>query len=219
MNWRREARGGLQSLPHERKVLAERYTIDSEEAERRAQLDEEQAARQAEAEEAALIEAEEAARRVAAEEAARRAAAEEAARQAAAEEAARRSAEAAAMRAAAESARRAAEEEDQRRAVEHEAARRAGEEEAARRAAEESAAQAAHAKMDGRGDLEPAEPVVEPLRPLLLAAFTAPLTPAESAAGDATEPEIAPLEPQAARAEEPGAQTADLPIYRWFGNS
>jgi hypothetical protein len=176
VNWRREAKGGLQSLPHERKVLAERYTIDAEEAERRAQLAEEQAARQAEAEEAA---------RQAAEEAARQAAAEEAARQAAAEEVARRSAEAAAMRAAAESARRAAEEEAQRRKFEHEAtrraaedqaARRAAEEQAARRAAEESAAQAAAAELESRSDLEPAESVVEPRRPLVLAPFTAPPT-------------------------------------------
>jgi len=47
MNWRREPKVRLHSLPHERKVLAERYTIDAEEAERRAQSAEEQA-RQAE---------------------------------------------------------------------------------------------------------------------------------------------------------------------------
>jgi hypothetical protein len=102
--------------------------------------------------------------------------------------------------------------------VEHEAARRAGEEEAARRAAEESAAQAAAAEIDGQADLEPPESVVEPQRPLVLAAFT-PLTPTEPVASDATGPEIDPVEPQTARAEEPGAQTAELPIYRWFRNS
>jgi hypothetical protein len=132
------------------------------------------------------------------------------------------------MRTAAESARRAAEEEAQRRKVEHEAARRAADEQAARRAADEqaarraaekSAAQAAAAELERQSDLEPAEAVVEPQPQLVLAPFTAPPTPTEPVAGDRTEPEIAPLEPQTARAEEPGAQTADLPIYRWFGNS
>lgn len=132
------------------------------------------------------------------------------------------------MRAAAESARRAAEEEAQRRkdereaarrAAEEQAARRAAEEQAARRAAEESAAQAAAAEMKSQSDLGPSESVVEPQRPLVLARFTAPLRRSEPVASDATEPEIAPVEPQTARAEEPGAQTADLPIYRWFGNS
>lgn len=90
----------VKSLPDERKALAERYTIDSEEAERREQRAVEQAARRAEAEEVARVEAEEAARQAAA----------EAARKAAAEEAAKQDAESAALRAAAESARVEAEE-------------------------------------------------------------------------------------------------------------
>jgi hypothetical protein len=48
----------VKSLPDERKALAERYTIDAEEAERREQLAAEEAARQTEAEEAARVEAE-----------------------------------------------------------------------------------------------------------------------------------------------------------------
>ena len=38
VNWRRERKVGLPSLPHERKALAERYTIDADEAERRVRL-------------------------------------------------------------------------------------------------------------------------------------------------------------------------------------
>ena len=78
VSWRREEKGGLRSLPHERKTLAERYTIDAEEAERRARLAaDEEAARQRAAEQAARREAEEeAARRAAADEAARRNASE-----------------------------------------------------------------------------------------------------------------------------------------------
>ena len=49
MNWRREPKLLVKRLPDERKALAERYTIDAEEAERREQLAAEQAARQAEA--------------------------------------------------------------------------------------------------------------------------------------------------------------------------
>jgi hypothetical protein len=58
--------------------------------------------------------------------------------------------------------------------------------------------------LESRSDLEPAESVVEPRRPLVLAPFTAPPTPSEPVASDAT---------------EPGAQSEDLPIYRWFANS
>ena len=54
------------SLPSERKALAERYTIDAEEAERRERQAAEQVARQAEADEVARVEAEEAARAAAA---------------------------------------------------------------------------------------------------------------------------------------------------------
>jgi hypothetical protein len=43
VNWRRETKGELPSLPHERKALAERYTIDADEADRRAQRAAEQA--------------------------------------------------------------------------------------------------------------------------------------------------------------------------------
>jgi hypothetical protein len=68
VNWRRQSKGKLPNLPHERKALAERYTIDADEADRRAQRAAEEAA------------AEEAARLAAAEEAARRSAEEEAAR-------------------------------------------------------------------------------------------------------------------------------------------
>lgn len=69
VNWRRVEKGGLRSLPHERKALAERYTIDAEEVERRTRLaaDEESARRAAE---------EEAGRRAAPEEAARKDASE-----------------------------------------------------------------------------------------------------------------------------------------------
>jgi membrane protein involved in colicin uptake len=66
---------GLKSLPHERKALAERYTIDAEEALRREQVAAEEAARQ---KAAAEVAAREAARRRAAEAAALRAAAESA---------------------------------------------------------------------------------------------------------------------------------------------
>jgi hypothetical protein len=183
VNWRRESNGGLHSLPHERKALAERYTIDAEEAERRAQLAAEQAMRQAEAEDAARIEAEETARRVAAEKAAQEAA-EEAARRAAAED----------------------------------AARRAAEDEAARRAAEEAAAQAAAAEMESQPVPEPAEPVAEPRRLLALTSSMLPPTP-RGLVDDATEPELAPVELEEARAEAAASPTGDLPIYRWFGNS
>lgn len=44
MSWRREAKGGVPSLRQERKALAERYTIDADDAERRTQLAEEEAA-------------------------------------------------------------------------------------------------------------------------------------------------------------------------------
>ena len=64
--WRKRASNKVERLPEERKVLAERYTIDADEAQRREQrAAEEEARRQAAAEEAA--------RRAAAEEAARRA--------------------------------------------------------------------------------------------------------------------------------------------------
>lgn len=44
MSWRREPKGGVPSLRQERTALAERYTIDADEAERRTQLAEEEAA-------------------------------------------------------------------------------------------------------------------------------------------------------------------------------
>lgn len=93
MNWRRETKGELQSLPRERKVLAERYTIGADEADRRARLAAEQAA------------AAEAARQAAAEDAARGTAAEEAARRAAAAEAAQKDTSAAIERELVEHAR------------------------------------------------------------------------------------------------------------------
>jgi hypothetical protein len=55
VNWRREPKVVVKSLPEERKVLAERYTIDAEEAQRREKLAAESAARQAEADEVAGI--------------------------------------------------------------------------------------------------------------------------------------------------------------------
>jgi membrane protein involved in colicin uptake len=220
VNWRREAKGELQSLPHERKLLAERYTIDAEEAERRAQHAEEQAARQAEAEEAARIEAEETARRVAAEKAAREAA-EEAARRAAEEEAARRAAEE-------EAARRAAAEEAARQAAEEEAARRAAAEQEAKRVAEAAAMQAAAESARRAAEEEAqrraveqeaarraAEPVVDAARRLVLASsFTAPPPPVEPVGGEEIEAERAPVE----SGEPPAPPTGELPIYRWFGN-
>jgi|SRR5579884_875559 len=75
MRWRRTAQE-IERLQEERKALAERYTIDTEEAQRREEL--------AAQREAARRAAEEAARR-AKEEAARRAAEKDAARQAARE--------------------------------------------------------------------------------------------------------------------------------------
>jgi len=83
MMWRRQSTDGIQQLPEERKALAERYTIDAEEAQRREQL----AAATAERE------AEEQARRDAEAELERKAAEEEARRAAEAEERARRAAE------------------------------------------------------------------------------------------------------------------------------
>jgi hypothetical protein len=38
MMWKRRSEQGIQQLAEERKLLAERYTIDAEEAERREQL-------------------------------------------------------------------------------------------------------------------------------------------------------------------------------------
>jgi hypothetical protein len=118
VNWRRETKGELKSLPRERKVLAERYTIDADEADRRVRIAAEQAA------------------------------AEESARQAAAQKVARRAA-------AAEAARKDA-----------------------------SGAMKREAPIDPELAAEPSEPLVA-------------------------------VSPQ----EEPLEQTADLPIYRWFGNS
>ena len=83
VTWRREPKAELKSLPHERKALAERYTIDADEAQRREQLAAEEAARRAAAEEAARQAAAAEAERRAAAEAARRAAEEESARRAA----------------------------------------------------------------------------------------------------------------------------------------
>jgi hypothetical protein len=96
VNWRRETKGEVQSLPHERKALAERYTIDADEADRRAQLAAEQAA---------------------AEEATRQAAAEESARRAAAADAARKEASAAVERELAEHARASVSPEPQQHTV------------------------------------------------------------------------------------------------------
>src|SRR2546423_1553150 len=59
MMWKRESTTGLQELPEQRKALAERYTIDAEEAQRREQTAAEQAARRAAEEEAARSAAEE----------------------------------------------------------------------------------------------------------------------------------------------------------------
>src|SRR6478609_9164496 len=134
MMWRRQSTDGIQQLPAERKALAERYTIDAEEAQRREQL----AAATAERE------AEEQARRDAEAELERKAAEEEARRAAEAEEQARRVAE--------EEARRAAEAEEQaRRAAEAERERKALEEQA-QRAAEEEAGRARHRVLVTRPD-------------------------------------------------------------------
>jgi membrane protein involved in colicin uptake len=148
----------LRSLPDERKALAERYTIDAEEADRRRQLGAEQAARQAEASDAARVEAEEAARQAAA----------EAARKAAAEEAARSAAESS-LRAAADSARRAAEQE------------------AARRAAEDAAARAPVARAERRTAPQPIEPASPPQPRLMLTPIDEPPAPIEIAENDERE--------------------------------
>jgi colicin import membrane protein len=78
MMWKRRTTVGTLELPEERKALAERYTIDAEEAHRREQLPAAVAAREAEerARRAARAELE----RKAAEEQARRAAEEDARR-------------------------------------------------------------------------------------------------------------------------------------------
>jgi hypothetical protein len=168
VSWRRDPKAELKSLPLERKVLAERYTIDAEEASRREQF--------------------------AAEEAARQAAAEEAERAAAAEQA-RRAHEAEVLRAAAESARRAAE---------AEAARRAAEQEAAARAVASAAMQR---------ELEDQAHAVAPRELVLASQHTADETQTplvEPASESAAEP---PVE------QDTTEQTADLPIYRWFGGS
>jgi hypothetical protein len=59
MSWRRQTKGKLPNLPHERKALAERYTIDADEADRRARRAVEEAAAEEAAREAALRAAEE----------------------------------------------------------------------------------------------------------------------------------------------------------------
>lgn len=139
--WKRRSSGGIQQLAEERKVLAERYTIDADEASRRERL-----------------------------------AAEEAERRAAAEEAARLAAE--------ESARRAAEAEARTRAAEQEAAREA----------------ASVARQPELG-----ERAVDASLPLVLGSRAADGSPAAEAA-----PEL-PV-------EDAVEQTAELPIYRWFGS-
>ena len=53
MMWKRPPTTGLQQLPEERKALAERYTIDADEAQRREQTAAAEAARRAAEEEAA----------------------------------------------------------------------------------------------------------------------------------------------------------------------
>ena len=121
-----EAKGQV-GLPEARKALAERYTIDAEEAEARAHRAIDEQARREEVEAEAQRATEERARRREAELRARRLAEEQARRQ---------EAEARAMRAAEENARRV--EAEARRAAEERARRRAAEDEA-RRAAEELA--------------------------------------------------------------------------------
>jgi hypothetical protein len=79
MRWKRRSHAGIQELAEERKVLAERYTIDAEEAQRREQLAIDAAAREAEEQARRAIEAER--ERKAAEERARRAAEAEPARE------------------------------------------------------------------------------------------------------------------------------------------
>jgi hypothetical protein len=86
MAWKRRSSGGIQQLAEERKTLAERYTIDAEQAQRREQLAEAQARLAAEAAEAAR-------RAAAAEEEERRAAETEVGRRAAEAERARKAAE------------------------------------------------------------------------------------------------------------------------------
>jgi hypothetical protein len=199
VNWRREPKIMLRSLPDERKALAERYTIDAEEADRRRQLAAEQAERQVEAKahDAARVEAEEAARQAA--EAASRAAADEAAREAAAEDAVRRAAaEEAAREAAAEETAANAAESSFRAAAD--SARRAAEQEAARRAAEDAAARAPVVRAERQTESEPIEPASPPQPRLMLTPIDEPPAPIEIAENDERE------------------QTVDLPIYRWFGN-
>ena len=94
MMWKRRATDEVQQLPEERKALAERYTIDADEAQRREQLAAEASALEAEA-------AQEEARRAAEAERERKAAEEQARRIAEAEEQARRAAEAELQREAA----------------------------------------------------------------------------------------------------------------------
>jgi colicin import membrane protein len=136
MMWRRESNSGIQQLPDERKALAERYTIDAEEAQRREQLAADEAVRavaEHERREAALG-------RKAAEEEARRAAEAEARRVAEAEERARREAAAELERKAAEEEARRAAEAKLERETAAERARRASQDELEPEAAELSVA-------------------------------------------------------------------------------
>jgi hypothetical protein len=175
VTWRREPRAVLKSLPDERKALAERYTIDADEAQRREQLAEEQAAT--------------------------RAAAEAASRRAAAQEAARRAAE--------------------------EGARRAEEEEAARRAA--IAAMEEELQRQKEAEAVPSakpERAAAPRPTRLTPRRRARMTPAsfpgqQSVTPPTTEPpdvEVVFVDPEPTPIQESVEETADLPIYRWFGN-
>jgi hypothetical protein len=58
MMWKRRSTEGIQQLPEERKALAERYTVDAEEALRREQLAAATAAREAEEQERREFQAE-----------------------------------------------------------------------------------------------------------------------------------------------------------------
>ncbi len=185
-------------LPDERKALAERYTIDAEEAQLRARRAAEEQAADPGEQVAALRAAEIEARREAeTRAAAERAAEEQAAAQRAAEE------QAAAQRAAAEQARREAEEQAAaQRAAAEQARREAEEQAAARRAAEEEAERVAvvvpiHAEPD------------EDARAAL-----AHLQQTPESEGAATT-ELPP--PSAAiSAEHDDDSAADLPLYGWL---
>ena len=182
-------------LPDERKALAERYTIDAEEAELRAQqAAEAQAQREVAEEQARRAAEEEQARREAAEAQAQREAAEEQARREEAEERARLEA------AEAQAQREAAEAQAQREAAERLARQEAMEAEARRREAEEHAREAAVLPAEEVPDVvlhDRTEALVTPE-----AADPPPVTDQSESETEVSEPDVP-------------APTNVIPIYRW----